>query len=187
MGRFGIGVRVQYREYVGEVIGKPLKRYRTVKFDSGFTAPQVMFKDWLAVEADAGPAVDSTSPDKREIVFTRGDGPKFKVGDRVRVVRHINWHGSPIKMSIPVGTVTTISATTDVLAAEGLDAFILAASDGNFYTAANLELAHFAVGDRVNLIGTIESKASGPECYWVDLGEDVLGTVCANASTLTDA
>jgi hypothetical protein len=63
-----------------------------------------------------------------------------KVGDRVRVVKHCNWHGATIPMQLAVGSEHTIEKETAQLEERGIKTYLLSGGENNFYTAQNLEL-----------------------------------------------
>ena len=86
--------------------------------------------------------------------------PKFKVGDRVRVVKHCNYHGSPIPLALPVGSEHTIVKVDDCLSYLGCDTYELSGGGLNFYVAQNLELITSPTTTIVALIENGQPKPS---------------------------
>lgn len=75
---------------------------------------------------------------------------KFKVGDRVRVVKHCNHYGDRILMGVPLGEIRRVERLTPQLEEYGKDAYLLDGDGVYIYSDINLEAApKFKVGDRV--------------------------------------
>ncbi|RWN51428.1 MAG: hypothetical protein EOS04_24465 [Mesorhizobium sp.] len=63
---------------------------------------------------------------------------KFKVGDRVRILRHENNSGNPVEKNLPIGSAHSIVKITDQI--PGVQCCILSGSPINFWTPKDLEL-----------------------------------------------
>lgn len=62
-----------------------------------------------------------------------------KVGERVRVAKHVNSYGDPIRMDLPIGSVHTVTRVGDALSNKDRPSFTLSGSDVHFYLVENLE------------------------------------------------
>lgn len=70
--------------------------------------------------------------------FTVVPAPKFKLGDRVRIVKHVNYRGGSIPMDLPIGSVHTI---TDQFKSGEVAGWLLSGKGRNFYGDNCLEAA----------------------------------------------
>lgn len=86
--------------------------------------------------------------------------PKFKVGDRVRVVKHCNYKGESIPLALPVGSEHTIVKVGDCLSYLGCDTYELSGGGLNFYVAQKLELIVHVTTTIVALIENGQPKPS---------------------------
>lgn len=141
MARFGIGARVLDEDGdVAEVIGKR-KGVRVLRYSGGKL-------DGLVVEwpkSSLVPANDQEVVAKGDEVLAGQDvsenacGWVPKVGDRVRVVKHCNVDGHPLRLHAPIGSEHTITELRNYFADKGVPTFILSGGGWNFYMPANVE------------------------------------------------
>lgn len=97
--------------------------------------------EWQEPVTITAATVDSINDEYGPVVAVV-DAPKFKVGDRVRVVKHCNLDGDKIRMFAPIGSVHTITAMRDVFNYRGVQTFTLSGGGPSFYIPANVELAN---------------------------------------------
>lgn len=145
-----------------------------VKFDRTIRDRHEWWVLWSGMEhiysSCAAAEVDSLADE-----YGGGRKVEFREGDMVRVVRHCNWHGSDIKMGVPVGETRKIVRKTAQLANEGVDTFLLEGDDRYFYTPLNLEHAAPATATTLRIEAgkfykTRDGRKVGPMSKFYDDG-----------------
>lgn len=103
--------------------------------------------EWIDETATAKPSNDNAKP-------------KFKVGDRVRIVKHCNYKGESIPLDLPVGSEHAIVKVGGTLSYLGCDTYELSGGGLNFYVAQNLELVPSP--DTTAIVALIENGQPKP-------------------------